>query len=64
MDMKKLECAAKRMCNAHEHCIGCPLEGEECILPGVPSQPDHYERAVELTLEWAAEHPEPEEGNA
>ena len=48
----------RRMCDAADRkCGGCALQGMDCGISAMSSNPDEYE---DLILQWAAEHPEPD----
>lgn len=47
----------RRMCDtAGSKCGGCALQGMDCSIGAMSSNPDEYE---DIILQWAAEHPEP-----
>ena len=47
----------RRMCKAHEHCVGCPLEKYDIgCLNKEEMDYDVMERVID---EWAKQHPEP-----
>ena len=47
----------RRMCDAAgRKCDGCALQGMDCGIGALSSNPDEYEDRI---LQWAAEHPEP-----
>lgn len=46
----------KRMCNAYEHCGGCPLAGTHCVVSSRTSDED-YERIIITVERWSKEYP-------